>query len=426
MLIDVVEPGETLWNMEQRHGVTTEAIARINEIDDPSQLVVGQALVIPSVGNKHTVRPGESLWLIARKYGVTVQRLMQINRIGDPSKLYPGMVLTIPEREKMLIQSNGYLIPSTAARERSIINSTQEYLTYFSIFQYRATRSGDVVAPDDQSAIRAIKETNAVAMMVITNFEEGTFSAEIARSIFDSAAVRERFINQVIRLLREKGFYALNIDFEHVYPDDREKYNSFLREITAKAHEAGFPVSTALAPKLSATQVGQWYEAHDYAAHGRIVDFVIIMTYEWGWSGGPPMAVAPIPQVRGVLNYATSVIPSYKIMMGAPLYGYDWTLPYVPGGKFARSLGPKAAVELARSVGAQIQFDRTAVAPFFRYWDRDKKEHIVWFEDARSMQAKFDLIKQYRLRGISYWVLGNDFPQNWALLQDNFRIRKFA
>ena len=63
-------------------------------------------------------------------------------------------------------------------------------------------------------------------------------------------------------------------------------------------------VSTALAPKTSAAQVGAWYEAHDYRAHGEIVDFVIIMTYEWGWSGGPPMAVSPIPQVRQVYEFA--------------------------------------------------------------------------------------------------------------------------
>jgi spore germination protein len=183
-------------------------------------------------------------------------------------------------------------------------------------------------------------------------------------------------------------------------------------------------VSTALAPKQSATQVGSWYEGHDYAAHGRIVNFVVIMTYEWGWSGGPPMAVAPIPQVRKVLDYAVTVIPREKILMGAPLYGYDWTLPYIKGGPFAKVVTPKGAIELARREGVAISYDTTAQAPYFRYYDDEGKEHIVWFEDARSMQAKFDLIKEYRLRGISYWVLGREFPQNWALLEDNFMIRK--
>ena len=43
---------------------------------------------------------------------------------------------------------------------------------------------------------------------------------------------------------------------------------------------------------------GLWYEGHDYKAHGEIVDYVVIMTYEWGYSGGPAMAVSPIGPVR--------------------------------------------------------------------------------------------------------------------------------
>src|SRR5690606_24228298 len=123
-------------------------------------------------------------------------------------------------------------------------------------------------------------------------------------------------------------------------------------------------------------------------------------------------------------DYAVSVIPPEKIMMGAPLYGYNWTLPYVQGGPFAPTISPQAAVRLARDTGAIIQYDYTAQAPFFRYYDNQGREHIVWFEDARSMQAKFNLIKEYGLRGISYWVLGQAFPQNWVLLEDNFTIRK--
>ena len=134
------------------------------------------------------------------------------------------------------------------------------------------------------------------------------------------------------------------------------------------------------------------------------------------------MAVSPIPQVRNVLNYAVSVIPPARILMGAPLYGYDWTLPYVSGGAFARTLGGEDATVLAAQVGAVIQYDHAAKSPFFYYYDSQGKHHVVWFEDARGIQAKLDLVKEYNLRGISYWALGKALPQNWALLKDNFSI----
>src|SRR5690606_10102289 len=131
--------------------------------------------------------------------------------------------------------------------------------------------------------------------------------------------------------------------------------------------------------------------AHDYAAHGTYSDFVVIMTYEWGYSGGPPMAVSPIGPVREVLEYALTEMPGNKILMGQNLYGYDWTLPFVPGGEYARAISPQQAIALARRMNAAIEYDYTAQAPFFRYIDEQGRTHEVWFEDARSIQAKFDL-----------------------------------
>jgi spore germination protein len=232
-------------------------------------------------------------------------------------------------------------------------------------------------------------------------------------------------LDNIIQIMQEKGYVGLNIDFEYIYQQDKENYNEFLRRVVSRLHPLGYSVSTAVAPKYYREQKGLLYEAHDYAAHGEIVDFVVIMTYEWGWSGGPPMAVAPISEVRKVIQYALTEIPNDKIMMGMPLYGYDWTLPYVKGGAWARTLSPQAAVQRAAQYGAAIQFDEKAQSPFYKYHDEQGKEHIVWFEDARSVQAKYDLVNELNLRGVSYWVLGNPFPQNWLVLADNFRIQKF-
>jgi spore germination protein len=424
MQIEVVNPGDSIWRIANRYGVSVESIVRVNGLDDPGRLVPGQALVIPIVGKYHTVVQGESFWTIANRYGVNLQRLIQVNPNVNPAQLQAGQVLRIPQAPKPIIESNAYLEPAATERDQALVREHADLLTYFSIFQYRVLRTGELVPPNDAAALEAIHATASRPMMVIANFEEGNFSPEIARAIFTNTAAREALLTSIIQTMRNKGFRALNIDFENMHPDDRERYTQFLREVTARLHQEGFLVSTALAPKVSATQVGTWYEAHDYRAHGESVDFVIIMTYEWGWSGGPPMAVAPIPQVRRVLDYAVSVIPPSKIMMGAPLYGYDWTLPFVPGGKFARAFSPQAAVTQARNVGAVIRYDPVSQAPNYSYYDAQGREHVVWFEDARSMQAKFDLIKSYGLRGISYWVLGNPFPQNWALLADNFTIRK--
>jgi len=136
------------------------------------------------------------------------------------------------------------------------------------------------------------------------------------------------------------------------------------------------------------------------------------------------MAVAPILKVREVIQYGVSQIPNDKIFMGIPFYGYDWTLPFVQGTK-ARSLGSVQAVNIARRRGAVIQFDEEAMTPFFNYIDPvSGREHVVWFEDARSIAAKLDLINEFDLVGIGIWNVMRYFPQGFLVINGLFNIYK--
>ena len=133
------------------------------------------------------------------------------------------------------------------------------------------------------------------------------------------------------------------------------------------------------------------------------------------------MAVAPLPNVRRVVEYALTEIPAEKLWLGIPNYGYDWRLPFVQGTK-ATSISTRYAVSLAQQYGAEISFDVNAQTPWFRYTDRDGVGHEVWFEDARSIQAKLNLISEYGLSGAGYWNMMRPFPQNWPLLNSLYRI----
>lgn len=134
------------------------------------------------------------------------------------------------------------------------------------------------------------------------------------------------------------------------------------------------------------------------------------------------MAVAPLPNVREVLNYAVTEIPREKIYLGIPNYGYDWPLPFVEGRTRARSLSNQEAVEMAVRYGAEIQFDETAQSPWFNYAAPDGTAHVVWFEDARSMSAKLRLIEEYGLYGAGYWNLMRPYPQGWTVLNALYEV----
>lgn len=135
------------------------------------------------------------------------------------------------------------------------------------------------------------------------------------------------------------------------------------------------------------------------------------------------MAVAPINKVRQVLDYAVTEIDSAKMNMGIPNYGYDWPLPYERGVTKAKTIGNVEAVQIAIQYGSEIFYDETAQTPFFHYTEGGV-EHEVWFEDARSLQAKMELVEEYNLRGISYWQIMQLFRVNWLLTENNFQVVK--
>jgi len=419
MIIHVVQRGETLWLISNRYGININEIIQSNQLSNPNALVVGQALVIPTPDNIHIVRPGESLWAIANRYGVSLQALIEENQIQNPSLIYPGQLIRIP---RPTIEVNGYLTRTGSSGEL-IVRYTGEFLTYLSMFSYRIQTDGSLIPLNDDSALAMARQAGVTPLMTITNFTESGFSSELAHTVLASPQIQEQLLSNILSIMNEKRFEGLNIDFEYVLPADRELYNQFLARAADVMHANNYSISTALAPKVRADQPGLLYEAHDYPVHGQLADFVVLMTYEWGWSGGPPLAIAPINEVRRVLDYAVTAIPRSKILMGIPLYGRDWRLPYTPGTR-AATITLQEALRRAIRYGAQIQYNELYQSPYFRYVDEVGVQHEVWFEDARSFQAKYNTVKEYGLRGVSYWELNLEAPQNWPVLVSNFRIRK--
>lgn len=381
----------------------------------------------------HVVQAGQSLYQIAQIYNSTVVAIVEANEVPNPNQLVIGQTLVIPTASSYLVQPkrnaqiNAYVEPVGSSVTPSLEESAREiapFLTYLAPFSFQVQRDGTLKEPPLNDFLAIAQENNAVLMMVITNLEGGQFSNELGRIILTNEEVQNRLLDNIITTAKKYNFKDIHFDFEFLPPELRENYNNFLRKAKTRASQEGFLMSTALAPKVSTTQVGPWYEAHDYKAHGEIADFVILMTYEWGYSGGPPRPVSPIGPVREVIEYALTEIPASKIMMGQNLYGYDWTLPYIPGGPYARAISPQRAIEIAAENNAAIEYDDIQQAPYFNYTDSQGKQHTVWFEDARSIQTKFNLVKELNLRGVSYWKTGLSFPQNWLLIQNNFNVVK--
>ncbi len=425
MIIIKVKPGDTLWQLSEKYQIPLAEILAVNGFENPDQLSVGQTVLIPTQDSIHIVKPGESLYSIAKNRGISLNQLLQANPgLTAPYTIYPGDELKIPaigQKPRRTIEVNGYVYPGV--QEPQLAGALPN-LTYLAIFSYQARANGSLIPIDDEPLIRQAKAARVAPMLVVTNTTEGGgFDSDIIHALVTDSVAANRLFENLLGVLNAKGYYGLNVDFEYIPETDREAYNRFLANMHQRISvEGGYPFFTALAPKESDEQRGRLYEAHDYAFNGRIADRVILMTYEWGYLYGPPLPVAPMDGIRRVLDYAVTRIPSDKIMMSLPGYAYDWTLPYQPGSA-ARHLSIVQATQLAAEKHVQIQFDPESITPFFTYVENGR-EHIVWFDDAISAEAKLLLIDEYDLAGVSYWTLNQLWPQNWAVLRSLYNVKK--
>lgn len=373
--------------------------------------------------NFYVVQPGDTVDSIARSLGVDVMQLIYENQLIYPYELAIGQALFVHKNvveDKRQIAVGGYAYPFISTW---VLRQTLPYLTSLLVFSYGFTMEGELIPPpygNEEVLLISAREYGVKPILTLTPFgPDGRFNNQLISSIVNHKEYADYLIQNLIQVMNSKSYRGVDIDFEYILASDKDAFTAFVNQVKDAMQAYGYETSVALAPKTSATQQGLLYEGKDYRALGEIADHVLLMTYEWGYTYGPPMAVAPINQVRRVVEYALTEIEPEKIDLGIPNYGYDWPLPYVRGETKAETINNIQAVRIAIQNNAIIRFDDVAQSPYFNYI-KDGIEHEVWFEDVRSLEAKFKLIEEYQLRGCDYWTIMHWFLANWELLRTQF------
>ena len=372
----------------------------------------------------HVVSPGENVDQIAARYNMPVETLLRNNQIVYPYRLAVGQALLVGEESKgsLPAESSGYAYPFISPW---VLGETLPFLTKIFVFSYGFTEDGDLIEPwkDDTWLIDEAARRGVEPILTLTPMgEEGTFNNFLASRIFRNLDAQQKLIWQLGEVMRSKGYKGGDLDFEYILAEDRQLYVDFAARLAAVMHAFGYTVSAAVPAKTSADQKGLLYEGIDFKGLGEVLDEIFIMAYEWGYTYGPPMAIAPLYIVRQVVEYALTEVPREKLVLGIPNYGYDWPLPFVQGTTKARTTGNVEAVQRAIDFGAEIFYDERAASPYFNYW-QDSVWHQVWFEDVRSYRAKFDLIREFGLKGGGFWSVMQLFRAGLLLMDGTFDIR---
>lgn len=374
----------------------------------------------------YVVKEGDTVDSIAFYFGISINSLIYANQLEYPYRLSIGQSMLIVDdlelsgllyRENIL-RANGFAYPFISPW---VLNETLPYLEEMSVFSYGFSEEGELIPPalPVEWMINDALYKGVRPVLTLTPFgKDGQFNNYLIHRMLINERARGNLIANIVDTITEMGFEGVNIDFEFILSEDRDNFTQFVGDVTTAVNELGYEVTVDLAPKTSSNQSGLLYEGKDYMGLGNASNRAFVMTYEWGYTYGPAMAVAPINKVRQVLEYAITQIPSEKISMGIPNYGYDFIQPYVRGESKAKTIGNIEAVNIAINNNSIIMFDEISKTPFFSYVE-DNVTHEVWFEDARSIFEKYKLIKEYNLYGFGCWQIMQLFRPMWILSRAN-------
>ncbi|MDD7793387.1 glycosyl hydrolase family 18 protein [Clostridium sp. 'White wine YQ'] len=274
----------------------------------------------------------------------------------------------------------------------------------------------DTFATDGTGNINGLIPTNQITyantngiktFLMITN----NFNKDIAKKLLESSTNRKTLINNILGALKTYGYKGVNIDLENIYYYDRSYLTTFMSELYSSLKPLGYYVTIAVPAKTNGSATDDWGGAFDYSAISRYSDQILIMTYDEHYFGGTPGPIASIGWVENVINYALTVIPKEKILLGTAAYGYDWS------SKGSNSYGAAEIYNLAQKYNTSIKWDSVSQSPYFTYKDSTGVIHTVWFENSYSVSFKLDLVNKYDLAGIGIWRLGQEDPAYWTSIK---------
>lgn len=427
MIVYVVQAGDTITSIAYNFGVSATRLILENGITNPTDLVIGQTIVITYPQELYIVKEGDTLSEIALNHGISIIQLYRNNPyLWDRQYIFPGEELVISYDTKSTIATNAYAFPFI---NKNILRKTLPYLTYLSILNYKTLRRGEIESYyDDSELIETAKQFGVVPLMLLSSLTfQGERNPEMVYEILLNPDYQERHAQSMLKVLKDKGYYGVNITITFLNETNQELYLNYLKRITYLLKNDGYLVFITIDPNFTIEENQTIFEKVDYSKYNELIDEAYLMRFYWGTQYGPPMPISSIEDISLYLDYIIKMIKPEKINIGFPLLAYDWALPYIQGFSEANAVTLDNTIDLARSKKSTILFDDVSETPYFEYTNEESGrtiKHIVWFVDARTINAIIKLVLENSLHGTGVWNIMIYYPQLWLIINSNFKIEK--
>ena len=243
----------------------------------------------------------------------------------------------------------------------------------------------------------------------VQNYIDRTWDGELVAGILSDPQAAGRHRELIVDAVMAHDWAGIDVDYGDLPPTAGSAFVDFLSALRDDLHRHGKELSITVPARVDDEERSEAL-GYSYQLLGGIADQLRVRAHYHAWDVSEPGPVAPLAWVEDVVSYAVQRVPREKLVLGLATYGYDWA-----GGPGVE-LQAEDAIALARSVGASPRWDRDAAAHTFTY-ARDGEQHTVWYEDARSAEAKVAVALRERLRGVTVWRLGGEDGRLWDAIE---------
>jgi spore germination protein len=308
----------------------------------------------------------------------------------------------------------GYYTPDQESY--NALTSYYSSFTQMSTDTFNFDKKGGIVGTAPTNAINFAKSKNITTYACISNFGVSDFDPALAHAVLSSSTVKKKAIANLVALVKNNGYKGVNVDIESVPKTDRNALSNFIRDLANILRPQGFKTLISVPAKTVDDPNDDWSGAFDYTSLGKNVDFVQVMTYDQNGPWSSPGPVAGKDWMEQSLQFAVSTVPAAKVLMGLPAYGYDWNLT-TNNANDDKQIPWKDIPTLISNTKAVPQWDTATSSPYFTYKAGDGSNHVVWYENAKSIKEKTHFTVSYNLGGVSMWAIGLEDGTFWKSVQ---------
>lgn len=293
-----------------------------------------------------------------------------------------------------------------------------EGLNVFSpmLFELEELGKGNIIENVSSSILEDLnwaKSNNYKVWAMVTNHS----MIETTSEILNSYDLRNRTINNILGLAQKYELDGINLDFEHMYEEDKDMFTQFVVELYPRLKELGMVLSVDVtAPDGSAN----WSMCYDRNAIADNCDYIVFMAYDqYGTSSSKAGTTAGLDWMRVSLNkfLETEEIEPNKIILGLPFFTRLWT-EYSDGSVESTAIYMRSITNAIPTSAYENRTWLEDVAQYYVEYTDGNTTKKMWIEDERSLTAKLNLVMENNLGGVAFWAKGYESPEIWSTINN--------